>query len=514
MREPRALTVVAGLAMLILAGSAQAQTSYQSTRLNDVIKSSGAGDINLMVAGNGSKQLNPTPAALEWFRVNNDGGLVFAVDINENASGTEKASSQGVSIKSAKVVAVIGGTTYEFTEFSTRTQASLAEGSNTTRGMRYTMIGDTGSNRITSNTESDIYASDFDATLRVEVGRSLATATSVRLQVNLLNTNVALGDPEAFYDYTNGFEDIAIVTASDAAFLDGIKAGQSEAPMVIQTSEIELLPTNTLYLPAVDKYYIVAYEDQFPNRGDYDFNDLVVGYRVYMELNNSNKVVGIGGIGYLVARGGGFDHDWFLKLNLPANASGSYDLTLYDPPAESTLPEAVVLVPMSGYPLTNVPNSGPLNMLIFRNTSSLWVDPGHNFVNTERDQSLINGYRFSFHYRPSNPMSMSSMPTPPYDPYLYVYNTQYEIHLEGNSLTHPDSKNAAHGLSGFRDASNYPYAMLLPEEWLTPIEYIDLGEAYPEFLEFVRSNGGNKQDWYNRPNSNAIKNNPPSKWKW
>lgn len=497
-----AISTVLAAISLLGAMPAQAQT-YTSTKLRDVV-TSGSGNIDVFRAANGSKQPNPTAATVEWLRLDNDAALVFAVDVNEAASGTEKASSQGVTVKSARVTAVISGTTYQFTEFSTRTQASVAEGTSTARSLQYTLIGDTGSSRITSNSSSDIYGSDFDATLRVEVPRSLAAASSIRLEVTFMNTNVALGDPEAFYDYSNGFEDIAIVTASDAAYLDGLQAGQDEAPLVIQTSEIELLPSSNLYLPAVDKYYVVAYEDQFPNRGDYDFNDLVVAYRVYLELNNANKVVGIGGIGYLVARGGGFDHDWFLRLKLPASTSGNGQLTLYEPDSA---------IPASGYP-QSLNFNGPLNMKVFANTSNLWVDPGQSFVNTLRDQTVIKGHRFSFHVQLNSPMNASQMPPAPFDPYLYVYNTRYEIHLDGNSPVHPDSRNTVDGLSGFRDQSNYPYALIMPEEWLTPIEYIDLGEAYPEFLEFVISNGASRQDWYTRPASRTTKDNPPSKWKW
>ena len=500
--KPLVASALLALISLAAATPAQAQT-FASTKLKDVI-TSGSGNIDLFRAASGSKQPNPTATSLEWLRADNNNALVFAVDVNEAANGTEKASSQAITVKSAKVVAVISGTTHEFTEFSTRTQASVAEGSSTARSLQYTMIGDTGSSRITSNSSSDIFGSDFDATLRVEVPQSLSGASSVRLVVTFMDTNVALGDPEAFYDYSNGFEDVAIVTASDAAYLDGLQAGQAEAPMVIQTSEIELLPSSNVYLPAVDKYYVVAYEDQFPNKGDYDFNDLVVAYRVYLELNNANKVVGIGGIGYLVARGGGFDHDWFLRINLTGSASGNGELVLFEPNSA---------VPASGYPQA-VNFNGPLNMKVFANTFDLWVDPGQNFVNTLRDQAIIAGHRFSFHVRLNSPMSASQMPQAPFDPYLYVYNTRYEIHLDGNAAVHPNSRNTADGLSGFRDQSNYPYALIMPEDWLTPIEYIDLGEAYPEFLEFVISNGSSKPDWYRRPASRTTKDNPPSKWKW
>ena len=73
---------------------AYAQT-VTSVQLTDVIKSQGTGNIDLFK--------DVTPSELELFRVDNSGLIVLAVDINEDASGSEKASSQGVAIKTVRL---------------------------------------------------------------------------------------------------------------------------------------------------------------------------------------------------------------------------------------------------------------------------------------------------------------------------------------------------------------------------------------------------------------------------
>ena len=92
--------------------------------------------------------------------------------------------------------------------------------------------------------------------------------------------DVSLGDPEAFYDFSNGYEDIAIVTAEDAGYLDELEPGIVGAPLVLPEDTVATQDGGTAYYPSLTAYYIAAYEDMFPYRGDYDFNDLVVGYRV------------------------------------------------------------------------------------------------------------------------------------------------------------------------------------------------------------------------------------------
>ena len=55
-------------------------------------RSNGIGNIDLL------KDL--TPAQLESLRLDSGGRLVLAVDVNEDASGTESSTSQGIALKS------------------------------------------------------------------------------------------------------------------------------------------------------------------------------------------------------------------------------------------------------------------------------------------------------------------------------------------------------------------------------------------------------------------------------
>ena len=64
----------------------------------DLLQSQGTGNINLFKDVSASQ--------LEQLRLDNDGQLVFGVDINEAANGTEKASTQAVTVK--YVVLTIG----------------------------------------------------------------------------------------------------------------------------------------------------------------------------------------------------------------------------------------------------------------------------------------------------------------------------------------------------------------------------------------------------------------------
>jgi LruC domain-containing protein len=475
--------------------------ALESVRLSDVIKSNGSGDIDPLK--------DTTATNLEQLRLDNGGELVFAVDVNEAAAGSEKASCQGITVASATLQLTIDGVEYQFSDFSTRTRTLAAIQGSSNRLPYYTLIGDAGSNRISTDTTSDL-VTVFDATLRFPVDRDLSGTTRARLVVGLLDTHVALGDPEAFYDYSNGFEDVALLTAADAAYLDNLAAGRAGAPLV--------LPTDTYfteggsgraYYPSLAGHYLAAYEDLFPQLGDYDFNDLVVAYRVYTDLDQGGSITAIGAEGYLVARGSSYSHDWHLRIGLPAAVTGSGSYSVFEPDSNSPLP---------GYPRA-LNLLGDIDIVPFEDTRSLWsdIDPDtgiEHFVNTDWRRPLLKGHRFTLHVELDNPLAQSALESPPFDPYLYVRNTGYEIHSPDKAPVLAGSRNLQDGLSGFSDANGYPFAQVFPEDWLLPSEYNDLGKAYPEYLDFVFSGRNTHTDWHKRPADNWTRPVHPGRWKW
>jgi hypothetical protein len=184
--------------------------AIESLKLTDPIKSNGIGDINLL------KDISSLD--LEAYRNENNSILVLGVDVNEAADGTEKSSSQGITIKSVALNVILSdGSSFTFTDFYTETKVTVAEEGMTERYTFYTNIGDTGSNRITS---SNSVQAAFDSTIKIPIDIDLSSAIVATIDIMLLKTNTSLGDPEAFYDYSNGFEDLAILNNTDSEFLD------------------------------------------------------------------------------------------------------------------------------------------------------------------------------------------------------------------------------------------------------------------------------------------------------
>jgi LruC domain-containing protein len=454
-----------------------------------VIKSSGTGTIDLLKDG--------TASEIEQFRQDSDGTLLFAVDVNEAANGSEKASSQAVTIDTLVLRATIGGSEYLFDSFSTTTQADLARAGSTSRSPFYTLIGDSGSNRITGNSVQE----RFDSIITVPVDTDLSAATSIVLEIKLLDTNVSLGDPEAFYDYSNGFEDVALVNSVDAAFIEALDPGQDEAPAVIVLDEPEPAVSSWTSYPSSTGFYTAGYEDSFPNNGDYDFNDLLVAYRVELGKDSSGDVVTMRMTAFLVARGAGHTHDWHLRFPILPGVSGTTEITMSDP---DTLQAQV----------RSESFSGELDIVAFEDTRSIFRPPtGYVFANTEPSSPFVLGPRMDATVTFDAPVSAASLGTAPFDPYIFVHETGYEVHLVDRPPT-SSSLNTSEGLLETKNSNGYPFALMVPVNWPVPWERTDVGKAYPNLSKYVQGNGTSFLDWYDAPDAAHSRNYQQQDWEW
>ena len=102
----------------------------------------------------------------------------------------------------------------------------------------------------------------------------------------------------------------------------------------------------------------------------------------------------------------------------------------------------------------------------------------------------------------------------PYDPYLYIWNTGYDVHLIGReSLPNVPLYDVQNNLPGdtFQDANGFPWALLVPMGWESPAETQYIGDAYPLFDSWRESFGTEVPSWYLYPAgaSGDPNNHPP-----
>lgn len=499
-------------------------TNYQ---LRDVITggsgvTSGKGSINVLT----TKQITLSGPDLEAFRADSadQKTLSFAVDVNENASGLETARAMGVAIKSARLDVVSGAATVRYDHFWTETQALIAESGTGSRKLWYTLLGDAGSNEITGR---KIGTTVYDSTLKFEVTGSLASATQVTLVIELLKTDASFGDPENFYDYTGGFEDMALVTKATAKVFDvyvpyhPAVAFRTESPgatlspegsttLTVAAGETYTDPaTSATYTIPSDLvgnalvgdlgaagYQIAAFEDMFPDTGDYDFNDVTVAYRTLNTLDGAGKVIAVSGDAYLLARGaGGYNHRWSLDIPLTGASVGAFMCNVSKDANSASIDNSDTLANSNDLAcmVQNV-NGGQVARIVgFRDTRALL--PAMNTYAGDRP-SLGSVPHLNFSIALSAPLAASAVGTAM--PWIEISrSTQAMSNVAFDSSSYKVTLNT-------RDPQNKPYAMLIPGDWQVPVEGTDIGTAYPDFATFVNSTGTSNASWYQRPDAKKV----------
>ena len=242
----------------------------------------------------------------------------------------------------------------------------------------------------------------------------------------------------------------------------------------------------------LDKYLTIAFEDNFPNLGDGDYNDFVTRYTITEILNANNQIVELQGEVFAIARGAGYDHRFGIYINFP-NASGRLDIYNANHLCNQTATRSEQVLNFA-------------NIVLFERTKQVFTkQPGQSgHDNTQLSKPVSYGHRASFALIFDQPIERSAIDPVPFDPYLYIHNTSYDVHLLGkNSL--PNSNNPP-GSDGFRDGNGYPRALLVPIGWQHPIEYKRIDQSYSTFANWRTSIGQTNSDWYFFPVTNNVYN--------
>jgi hypothetical protein len=206
------------VAVFLFATSVRAEIP---TVLTDTIKS-GSGIIDVM----------KDVTAGELQEVLGGGTLFLGVDLNEDASGIEKSTSQGVAIKEMELILRTTDGNFSFSDFYTNTTAMILEAGAAEAAEFNTLFGQTGSSQISSST-AGFDLSTFDDVIEIRSVSFTGDIIGAEIRVSFLDTAKKAGDNESFFDFSAGFEDLAILSATDAQTLDNANVGLADAPDTI-----------------------------------------------------------------------------------------------------------------------------------------------------------------------------------------------------------------------------------------------------------------------------------------
>ncbi|NOY50483.1 MAG: LruC domain-containing protein [Chlorobi bacterium] len=250
------------------------------------------------------------------------------------------------------------------------------------------------------------------------------------------------------------------------------------------------------YYPA-SGYGTLAYEDLWPSKGDYDFNDLVILYRFNTVTNASNFVVETFSDFTIKAFGAGFRNGFGFQL------PNSLDQTKITSTG-SMLGEAYVSLGANGL---EQGQSKP-TFILYDNSYNIMTHPGMGIgVNTEPWATYVAPESLSLYIDyDDNTYTLLDVDIPNFNPFIMVnLNRSVEVHLPdypptdlvNQGLFGTWDDNTSFSANRYYKTENYlPWAINIPVEFEYPIEKQDIIWVYLKFADWAESNGQTNQDWY------------------
>ncbi|MDN5200196.1 LruC domain-containing protein [Fulvivirgaceae bacterium BMA10] len=249
------------------------------------------------------------------------------------------------------------------------------------------------------------------------------------------------------------------------------------------------------YYPGENIFGTLAFEDLWPNKGDYDFNDLVVDYNYNQITNAANQIVEVQARFIVKAIGASFRNGFGFQMNLPSSDVSSVTgmsieddyITLNANGTEAGQTKATVIAIDNAFDI--LPHPG-----------------GQQFVNTEPEGSYVTPDTVKITVVLNSPRSLSVAGLAPYNPFMIINQERgKEVHLPGYQPTSlADNSYFGLGIDDTNMASakfyksdgNLPWGLNLPENFDYPSERVEITQAHLTFSEWVQSDGFSRQDWY------------------
>lgn len=232
-------------------------------------------------------------------------------------------------------------------------------------------------------------------------------------------------------------------------------------------------------------YGTLAFEDMWPSKGDYDFNDLVMDYRFTIVTDASNLVAKLSCSFIIKAIGAQYANGFGFQLNAPlVNKSN--------------------LVVVGGM----LDNAESLPTFIVFNNANAIMGPSSGFgVNVKKENPYVQpvgvdvNITFTNHTNTLNNLNISN-----FNPFIFVKGDRsHEVHLPDYAPTSSasaalfgtgnDNSSVATGRY-YKTVENLPWAINLISGFEHVVERIVITDAYLKFASWAQSSGVEYPDWY------------------
>ncbi|WP_295792949.1 LruC domain-containing protein [Mucilaginibacter sp.] len=317
--------------------------------------------------------------------------------------------------------------------------------------------------------------------------------------------------------YMIGFDDQNRESGSDNDFNDVVFYATSNPPAAISNENVQPVdqpkdtdgdgvtdtfdqypndPTRAYvsYYPSKTTFGTLLFEDLWPATGDYDLNDLVIGYRYKTVTNAQNLAVEM----YA---------DYAVEASGASYVSG-FGIQFPFSPGQVKTVSGQKLIGNYTTQSGNGTEAGQSKAVIipFDNYQAIIKRPGGYYINTQIGAPYIMSDTVHIYMGFTTPLSASTLGTAPFNPFLISNQRRgYEVHLP-NTLptdladkrlfgTLQDNTNTGLGIY-YKTQKGWPSALNFAAPFDYSAEGVSIAKSYNYFLQWAKSGGTLHQDWY------------------
>lgn len=264
----------------------------------------------------------------------------------------------------------------------------------------------------------------------------------------------------------------------------------------IATIEVTIVAGTVNLYPALGPGTL-AFEDLWPYKGDYDFNDLVLDYQFEIITTTTNHVEKVIATMTIKAFGASFENGFGFQL---AEAIDANDLSV----SGYSLTESYINLNSNG---TEAGQSKP-TIIVYDNSYTQMEHPGIGIgVNTEPGAPYVQPKTFiiTIDFTP-NTYTLNQLDIANFNPFLIVNKDRsVEVHLpyypptdlaNANLLGNGDDDSDAGNGKYYVTTANLPWAINIYETFDYPIEKQDIVQVHLKFAEWATSGGILFPNWY------------------
>lgn len=249
------------------------------------------------------------------------------------------------------------------------------------------------------------------------------------------------------------------------------------------------------YSPSSATLGSLCFEDNWPNMGDYDFNDLVIDYQYTYYTNGQNNLTELKAEFYLKAIGASFHNGFGLQFDVA--------------------PSSITSVTGPKYTSNYVANSSngtesgqsKATIVVFDDAHKhMRRAAGAKYVNTDNPNEVVEAVLFTVVIKFAAGISPQELGKAPYNVFAIADGERSrEIHMvgyEGTDKADPTlygtSADASEPSVGryYQNKDDMPWVLHTPSTLVYPMEKENITNCYLWFEDWATTEGRNYGDWY------------------